>query len=95
MKPAPINPNDFEMYDNLCDFVFMWKKDVSHKITDHKSDRYEILAIHPDKSNERYHMLVTYVMPCDVLIDWLKLTEYRIVSIRKFTKTESEERKLK
>lgn len=83
---TPVNLTDYEQYDYLTAFFFLQKKEAENKVQEHEQDRYEIIAIHPDKSNERYHMLVTYVMPCDVLIDWLKSTEYRVVSIRKLRK---------
>ena len=75
--------NDFQQSDCLMGFIFLRKKDVEKEALQHSSARYKVVAIHPDKSNERYHMLLTYVMPCDELIDWIRKTKYRVVSIRK------------
>jgi len=86
MNEIPVKLTDFEAYNHFCAFVFLREKEANQELEKHEQDRYEILAIHPDKSNEHYHMLVTYVMPLDNLIEFLKLTQYQIISIRKLRK---------
>ena len=80
---TPVNLTDFEQYDFLTAFVFLREKEANQEIEEHKQDRYEVCAIHPDKSGDHYKMFLTYVMPCDELIEFVKTTTYRIVSIRK------------
>jgi len=86
MNEIPVRLADFEAYNHFCAFVFLREKDANQEIEEHKQYQYEICAVHPDKGGDRYRMLVTYVMPLDNLIEFLKSTQYRIVSIRKLRK---------
>lgn len=77
---------DFDYSDYLNAFFFLRKKDATQIVKEHKQDRYEVCALHPDNAKSHYRMLSTYVMPCDELIDWIRKTKYRVVSIRKLRK---------
>lgn len=77
--------DDFEYSDYLTGYFFLRKKDAEKRFDECRQDKYEVLVIHPCK-NGRYLVLSVYVMPCDVLIEFIRTTTYRIVSIRKLRK---------
>ena len=75
--------NDFEQFDCLMGFAFLHPKDANEQARQNKSIRYKVVAINPEQSNDRYHMLLTYIMYRDQLIEFIRTTDYRIISITK------------
>ena len=82
-EPLPIDFIDFDYPDHLTGYFVLRKKEIAQKLNEHESDQYEILALHPDNAKPGYRMLITYIMHRDQLIEFVKSTTYRIVSIRK------------
>jgi len=74
----------------MC-FMFMKHKDAHEQSRQNESARYKVVAINPEQSHDRYHMLLTYIMYRDQLIEFIRSTNYRIISITKLHKDNREQ----